>query len=118
MAVLTVNQIAAAKQAQALAAANGGGDSFPNTGKEFIAVRNAGAGAITLTVVAQGDPCSLEVAASPAHDGVYSIPNDSATYVFGPFKPKRFNDVNGRAQVTYSGVTSVTIEIFSLPPAA
>ncbi len=114
MAVLTVAAITATKQAQTLAAAAGGGDSFPNTGKEFIAIKNAGAGAITLTVTAQGDPCNRGVAATTAHDKTYSIPNDSAVYVLGPFPPAFFNDSNGRAQLAYSGVTSVTVQILSL----
>lgn len=119
MAILTVAPISTTQQADALVAAAGGGDSFQNTGKECLRIRNAGGGAITLTVVASGtDPCNYGVAATPAHDLVQSIPNDSAVHVLGPFPPKKFNDVNGRVQLTYSGVTSVTVQPQALPPAA
>lgn len=118
MAVLTVVKIVnTAPTAETLTPAAGGGDSFPNTGKEFLAVKNAGGGAITVTVVAQGDACNRGVAATTAHDKTFSIPNDSAIYLLGPFPTAFFNDVNGRAQVTYSGVTSVTVNPFTLPPA-
>ena len=117
MAVLTVAQIVITKVAQTLAAANGGGDSFPNTGKELIAIKNAGGGSINLTVVASGQVCNYG-SGSPTHDAVIAIPNDSVIYLVGPFATLRFNDTNQRAQLTYSGVTSVTIAIFSLPPNA
>jgi len=117
MAVLAVSQILITKIAQTLAAAAGGGDSFPNTGKEVFAIRNAGS-SITLTAVASGAVCNYGLAASTAHDQVITVPNDSVVYLIGPFPTLRFNDSNGRVQFTYSAVTSVTVAVFSLPPAA
>jgi len=118
MAVLTVARISSTKQAINLAAAAGGGDSFPNTGKELLAVRNAGAGSITLTVTASGAACDYGVAASTAHDQTHTIPNDSATYLIGPFPTRQFNDTSNRVQLAYSGVTSVTVQALALPPTA
>jgi hypothetical protein len=120
MAQLTVNKLSQTKTAQTLVAAAGGGDSWANTGKEQIAVKNAGGGAITLTVKCNGGDgnnkvCNFNVPATPGHDVAQSIPNDSAIYVIGPF-PTYFNDGSGLAQITYSGVTSVTIGIFAQPP--
>lgn len=122
MAQLTVNKISnASALAQALAAASGGGDSFPNTGKEFIAIKNAGGAPITLTVVgsagANNDKCNFGVAGTPGHDKTYSITNDSNVYVVGPFPVRPYADGSGLTQLTYSAVTSVTVEVFSLPPA-
>lgn len=117
MAVLTVSQVLITKLAQTLAAAAGGGDSFPNTGKEFLAIKNAGS-SITLTVTASGAACNYGVAASTAHDQTITVPNDSVIYLIGPFPTLRFNDNNNRVQLAYSGVTTVTVAVFSLPPAA
>jgi len=35
--------------------------------------------------------------------------------VVGPFPPGIYNDANGMVQLTYSGVTSVTVGAFRLP---
>jgi hypothetical protein len=117
MAILTVNLIvptAGTPQSQTLVAAAGGGDSFPNSGREYLAVKNAGAGSITLTIVASGgNPCNFGFPATPTHDLVYTIPNDSAVHIFGPFLPATYTDGNGRVQITYSGVSSVTIAPFT-----
>lgn len=117
MAVLTVQRISSTKAALTLAAAAGGGDSFPNTGKEMLAIKNAGS-QITLTVTASGPACDYGVAATTAHDQTHTIPADSATYLIGPFPTKQFNDANGRVQLAYSGVTTVTVQVLALPPAA
>ncbi len=116
MATLTVSKITTTKLAQSLASAAGGGDKFPNTGREFLAVRNASGGsAITVTATAQGDPCNRGVAATTAHDKAQSIPSDDNTYLIGPFPPAFFNDVSGMVNLAYSDVTGLTVAVFSLP---
>ena len=118
MAQLTVRKVSLTKSAEALAAAGAGGDSFLNTGKEMLRIKNAGAGAITVTFVANAAPLGgtiLGVASTPALDLTQSIPNDSAVYEIGPFLPQRFNDANGLMQMTYTGVTSVTVEVVAVP---
>jgi hypothetical protein len=121
MAILTVSPITLAAavpiDSTALAAAAGGGDSFPNNGVQFLAVRNAGGAPINVTFVGQ-KPCSLGVAGTTAHDTVVAITNDSKVYMLGPFRTDRYNDANGRVQVSYSGVTSLTVAAFALPPSA
>jgi hypothetical protein len=121
MAQLTVRKVSLAGGAEALAAAAGGGDSFLNTGNEMFRIKNAGGGSINVTFVANAAPvggkCSLGVAGTTAHDLVVAIPNDSAVYEIGPFPANRFNDANGLIQITYSGVTTVTVEAVSLPKA-
>ncbi len=34
---------------------------------------------------------------------------------FGPFNPDRFNDANGRVNITYDDVTNVTVEALVIP---
>lgn len=121
MAQLTVNKIAPGSAlAQTLVAAAGGGDSFLNTGKEQIAIKNAGGGSINITIKASAGPnndkCSFGIAGTPGHDIVVAIPNDSAIYLLGPYKPYPFADGSGLCQLTYSAVTSVTIGVFVAPP--
>lgn len=123
MAQLTVQKItnaSALNASGALTAAAGGGDSFPNTGKEFYAIKNAGGAPITLTAKASAgpnnQPCNYGIAGTPAHDKTFSITNDSNIYVVGPFPTIPFNDGSGLLQLAYSAVTSVTVIPFSLPP--
>lgn len=114
MAILTVTAITKAgiNPATPMAAAAGGGDSFANTGNEFLKVANGGGGSINVTIAAQR-ACADFGVSSTAHDIVVAVPNGQ-TRDIGPIDPKVFNDTNGRAQVTYSGVTSVTVAPFSM----
>lgn len=121
MAQLAVTTVTRAGVAQSLASAAGGGDSYPNTGKEKFMVKNAGAAPRTVTFKCSGGDannrvCNMGVAASTGHDVAVSVTNDSNVYSFGPF-PTYFNDANGLVQVTYSAVTSVTVGAEVTPPA-
>lgn len=110
MATLTVDVIdrATGLADPAGVAAAGGGDDFPNTGREFLKVANGGGGAITVTVNSTV-ACSLgfdhdEPAAASVGAG--------ETRFFGPFPTSRYGTSAG---VTYSGVTSVTVAAIRLP---
>lgn len=122
MAQLTVNKVQpGASLAESLVAATGGGDSFLNSGKEFVAIKNAGGGSINITIRASSgannDKCNFGIAGTPGHDIVLAIPNDSAIYLLGPWNPRPFSDGSGLCQLAYSGVTSVTVGVFVAPPA-
>lgn len=108
MAVLTVQQIDLDGLTPAFAAAAGGGDSFVNTGKAYLHVKNGGAGSITVTIDSiqgcnQGFDHNAGGAIAAAADGL-----------FGPFPTNRFNNASGQATITYTGVTSVTVGVFTL----
>lgn len=111
MAVLTVTTID--RNGQNLTtldvAAAGGGDSFANTGSEFLYLNNASGGAIvvTLDVIATVD--SQRTAA--VTDPTVSVPAGNAM-VIGPFPTGIYNDGNDRMNVTYDGVTSLTVAAF------
>lgn len=85
-------------------AAAGGGDSFTNDGKQFLYIKNGGGSPITLTVVTQQQVDGLAVA-----DKTYTI-GAGEEWMIGPFPTATYNDSNGRVQLTYSGVTSVTVK--------
>ena len=111
MAILTVQRPTAAGTNITLAAAAGGGDSFANDGRTSFRVVNGGVGAITVTFDSP-NTCDFTIAANAAHDLAVSVPNGESREI-GPFSQARFNDTNGRVQVTYSGVTSVTVAAVS-----
>jgi len=113
MAVLAVNELSrAGKNPVALdTAAAGGGDSFPNTGREYLYVANGDASSKTVTLVyaatTDGQAITNRTVAVPAGESM----------LIGPFPTSLYNDANGRVAVTYSAVTSVTVAVFSAPNA-
>lgn len=92
-------------QADGGAAAAGGGDSFANTGRELLVVKNADASSKTVTVdyvpTQDGQAVTDKAIAIPA----------GQTFVIGPFPPSLYNDAAGRVNITYSAVTSVTVKV-------
>lgn len=103
MATLTVQTPSLTGLDPTLTAASGGGDEFVNDGATVLHVKNGGGGSINVTVDSQ-TPCSQGF----DHDVVVAVPA-GAERLIGPFPQARFNDANGKAQVAYSGVTSVTV---------
>ncbi|MCP8970571.1 hypothetical protein [Ectobacillus ponti] len=92
-----------------LVAAAAGGDTFINDGKTVFRVKNAGGSAVTVTFSTQsannhGFKQNLAV----------TVPATSGDVLVGLFDPERFNDSNGRVNVSYSAVTSVTVAPISL----
>lgn len=116
MAVLTVTEITEAGVADGAAAAAGGGDSFANPDDErtVLKVINGGGGSITVTITPAVVAATLPgFGAVTKANGGGSV-GAGATRYFGPF-PKAYNDANGRVNVTYSGVTSVTVAALRAP---
>jgi hypothetical protein len=109
MATLTVQIIALAGITPTLVAAAGGGDEFVNSGSEFIHIANGGGGSINVTVDSQA-ACNQ----GSDHDAVVAVPAGEERFI-GPFPKDRFNDSDGKVQIAYSGVTSVTVGIVRLP---
>ncbi|MBT9131305.1 MAG: hypothetical protein DDT41_01610 [candidate division WS2 bacterium] len=108
MTLLSVQAIVLTGLAPVYAAAAAAGNEFVNLGREFIHVRNGGAAAITVTINSVA-PCNFGF----DHDPVISIPAGGDRMI-GPFPKFRFDDVNGRVQMTYSAVASVTVAIIQL----
>lgn len=107
MAVLTVVPISVTPAETTMAAAAGGGDEFRNTGKERFRVRNGGGSSITATLAA------VSAAGCPAgtlHNLVITVPAGEERCVTN-LATARFNAADGNVDVTYSGVTSVTVGV-------
>lgn len=108
MAILTPTAVSRAGNPLTSTAASAGGDSFPNTGKEFLVIKNGGAAAITVTLDIQ-----QTVDGQAVTDKTVSVAA-GATVLIGPFPTGIYNDANGRVNITYSSVTNVTVDVFSL----
>lgn len=104
MAVLTTQTIVPTGLLPTYSAAAGGGDKVTPGNDTFIHVKNGGGSSITVTVDS----------VVPSNYGtdvdlVVSVPNGSERMI-GPLPAQRFaNASDGLANVTYSGVTTVTI---------
>ncbi|RJQ25446.1 MAG: hypothetical protein C4589_11285 [Peptococcaceae bacterium] len=90
-------------------AATAGGDDFINSGKDFLVVKNGGAGNINVTIDSVA-LCSYGF----DHNLTVAVAASGEEWI-GPFPKARFNDENGKVNVTYSGVTSVTVAVVELP---
>lgn len=105
---LTPQASSLAGLAPSYAAANAAGNFWSNTGKEFLQILNAGV-QITVTITSQ-DNCNEGV----NHPITVTIPATTGNIIIGPFPKSRFNDVNGYCQIAYSGVTGVTVGVFTV----
>ena len=92
-----------AGSAYALVAASVGGDQVPVGTDNALIVTNGGGSSITVTIV---DPNSTKYGlANP--DPTVTVPNGQSR-IIGPFQSDLAN-ANQCADITYSGVTSVTV---------
>jgi len=109
MAVLTVQQVNLTGLAPAFAAASAGGDEFVNSGRAVLYVKNGDISDKTVTVDSQ-TPCNQGF----DHDAQVIVPA-SEERIIGPFPKNRFDDANGKVQISYSDVTSVTVAVIEIP---
>lgn len=112
MATLTVQKPAATPVDISYAACAAGGDKFLNDGKTQIHIKNASAGAITVTFTAgasNANTCNFGVTGT-AHQRQEVIPA-GANRLIGFFDKDRYNDTDGYVNMTYSGVTTLTIAV-------
>jgi len=108
MATLSVQQISKAGVTMTLSAAAGGGDAFANDGKTTLVANNGSGGDITITLVTQATTDGLAVA-----DRTWVV-QAGALEAIADLDPDIYNDTSGLVQVTYSGVTSLTVGAFRL----
>lgn len=104
MATISVQSLVKTGTTVTLTAAAGGGDQFVHTDKNDIyVINNGGGGGITVTFVTQATTDGLVVA-----DRTVSVGAGDRVEV-SDLDPNVYRDTNGYCQVTYSGVTSVTV---------
>jgi hypothetical protein len=82
------------------------GNAFPNSGGEFIHVKNGAGSSINVTVLTtrsvDGQVVTNRVVAVPAGDD----------RMIGPFQAGNFNQGNGEVWFNYSAVTTITVGVF------
>ena len=113
MATLTVVTPTVAGVNPSAVSAAGGGDQAANpNGRLFLLVTNGGVGSInvTLAAVKTGRPGDGMFPPMTLGNQVVAVTNGQSR-IIGPIPPA-FNDTSNNVQITYSGVTSVTIAAF------
>lgn len=118
MAALTPVTPAITGSTFAPAAASAGGDSFPNPrGNGLLYVKNASGGSINVTIAAQA-PYTTRPADGPYPSqtvgNIVVAVGAGVERIIGPI-PGAYNDGNGSVQITYSGVTSLTVAAIQFP---
>lgn len=114
MAVLTATAASSAGVSIAGTAAASGGDSFANTGKEILVVRNAGG--VSTCNVTLASPITVDGQA--VADRTIAVPIGESRLI-GPLKPGVYNDTGlsgGSVAISYDQVTSVFVSVLSAPP--
>jgi hypothetical protein len=104
MAILTVREPGlAGLSLGAMTPAAVGGDSFVNNGLVMLFIHNPTGAAITITADAPGVPALYgAIAHNPGSQK--AIAAGALRDVWGPFPAWRFNDANGRVNLTYTAV--------------
>lgn len=90
----------------------GNGNSFVNTGREYIEITNGAGSGINVTFITQGT-YNVGAVAYAIADLVVAVTNGTSK-VCGPFDKTLFNDTNGLVQITWSSGTTITARVISL----
>lgn len=110
MATIAPQNISRAGVGPTYSAAAGGGDSFLPGSDTFVHVKNGSGAPITVTLVTPG----FVAGDIPIADPTVSVPAGGERMI-GPFPPGYFADpADGLADLTYSGVTSLTLAVLKL----
>jgi hypothetical protein len=88
-----------------MGAASADGNTFPNTGKELVVIKNASVAPITLTVDVVAKVDDMTVADRTVTLGA------GETHYLGPWPKAVYNDDNGNVKLTYSGVVTLTLAV-------
>jgi hypothetical protein len=104
MAILTAQVVTTGGLAPNFASASAGGDQAPISKQSFLVVRNGGASPITATVVTPGTVKGLPIA-----DASLTVAAGGSGFV--PLDSIYRDPATGRAAITYSAVTSVTVGV-------
>jgi len=118
MATLSRQTLSEAGITPTFASCSVGGDQVDNRdGKTFLYVKNGSGGSITVTVSEQisGNTVEDPNLGTLTKASVAKAIAAGAEAILGPFKKAAFNDTNGRIQITYSGVSSLTISALTFP---
>jgi len=102
MANLALRNVLEAGYLSNPAACETGGDSFINSGIEFLAIKNGNSGTTySVTITAQTLSFTHPSFGSVTKASVVKTIAPSQTVYFGPFKQRAFNDSDRKVQLTY-----------------
>lgn len=86
------------------------GVSFPNTGREFLAIINgstASTATVNLGVTVEGQSVTPFTEVLPT--------SNTAPQFLGPFPPSHFNQSDGTVHIDLSSITGLTVALLQLP---
>jgi hypothetical protein len=106
MAALSATRIATAGTSPTYVAASAGGDTAPVGGGLKLHVSNGSGSAVTVTLVTPGTLDGLAIG-----DAALVVP--AGGHGFVPLTPVYRDPITGRANITYSAVTSVNVAVLS-----
>ncbi|MCI3271022.1 hypothetical protein [Streptomyces cylindrosporus] len=106
MAALSAQRVALSGTAPTYSAASAGGDTAPVGGGLKLHVSNGSGSAVTVTIVTPGTIDGLAIG-----DAALSVP--AGGHGFIPLTNVYRDPVTGRANITYSAVTTVNVAVIS-----
>jgi len=112
MATLTIQSPSEAGLAASFSAAAGGGDEFAidSDQRTFLHVKNTNGSARTVTITAQKTSYGVPGAGQLDRDDIaVVVPATTGDVLIGPINQDAFANSNGRAEVTYSATSGVTV---------
>ena len=113
MALITPQQIVLAGIIPTYEVCAAGGDEFVNSGQIVIHVKNVNGSLARTVTIDCYTPCNYGLDTEHDVAVVVAGPGES---VIGPFPKARFNDANGRVQITYSdSAADLSIAVVDLP---
>ena len=117
MAILTLQEIVAAGFQPSYAAVNSSDTVKVNSAqRNFLHVKNGSGGSINVTITAVKTSARVQgVGVVTVDDLVVAVPAGEERMI-GPFT-EAYMDTDGDVTIGYSGTTSVTAGVFSLPAA-
>lgn len=114
MATLTVQTMTEAGAEISFSAAAAGGDQFTNSSQSFLVVKNDDVSSVTVTVTAQNTSKTVANWGDLTKNDITRAVSAGAVAYIGPFPASAFTDSSGFVQITYSGVTSLTVAVLKL----
>jgi len=91
------------------AAADIGGDTFPNDGETFFYINNADASPMNVTFASMRASAAVPGFGSLLSGNAVVAVGATTEMLIGPFPVTRFNNGAGQVQVTYDSITTLTV---------
>jgi len=114
MAIITVQSIMEEGiPAPTRTAAAAEGDTWENSGNEFVEFQNGGEASVVVTFTALITAFDSPTYGPATKSSRTITVAAGLTSLIGPFVASAFNDENGYCSMTYSSVASLTVAIFT-----